>query len=191
MPGLGESYGMIALPEIGDEVLVGFEFGDVRRAYVLGGLANGNTEIDLGGDPVKQGIPGGQVVKRGIVSRLGNKVLIDDDGDGSLPPSTSGVTIGNGDDSITIHVDDVNKKIIISCDASTPPASIEIRQSGAGGSITIEQAGTGGSIEVTSAGNVTIEAAAPGNLTLKGGTGGKIDGGTGMVELSGSMVKLN
>jgi len=191
MPGLGESYGMIALPEIGDEVLVGFEFGDVRRAYVLGGLANGNTEIDLGGDPVKQGIPGGQVVKRGIVSRLGNKVLIDDDGDGSLPPSTSGVTIGNGDDSITIHVDDVNKKIIISCDASTPPASIEIRQSGAGGSITIEQAGTGGSIEVTSAGNVTIEAAAPGNLTLKGGTGVKIDGGTGMVELSGSMVKLN
>ncbi len=42
-----------------------------------------------------------------------------------------------------------------------------------------------------SAGNVTVEAAAPGNLTLKGGTGVKIDGGTGMVELSGSMVKLN
>ncbi len=191
MPGLGESYGMIALPEIGDEVLVGFEFGDVRRAYVLGGLANGNTTLDLGGDAVKQGIPGGQVVKRGIVSRLGNKVLIDDDGDGQLPPSASGITIGNLDDSISVQLDDVNKKIIITCDASTPPASIEIRQNGAGGSITIEQAGTGGSIDVTSAGNVTIEAAAPGNLTLKGGTGVKIDGGAGMVELSGSMVKLN
>ena len=191
MPGLGAAYGMIAIPEIGDEVLVGFEFGDVRRAYVLGGLANGNTELDLGGDVVKQGIPGGQVVKRGIVSRLGNKVLIDDDGDGTLPPSASGITLGTGDDKITIQIDDVNKKLIISCDASTPPATIEITQNGAGGSITIEQAGTGGSIDVKSAGNVTVEAAAPGNLTLKGGTGVKIDGGTGMVELSGSMVKLN
>ncbi len=192
MPGLGASYGMVAVPEIGDEVLVGFEFGDIRRAYVLGGLVNGDNEIDVGGDIVKQGIPGGQVVKRGVVSRLGHKVLIDDDGDGQLPPTTSGITIGNVDDTISIHLDDAGKKLIIVCDATTPsPAAIEIRQNGAGGSILIEQAGTGGSIDVTSAGNVTVEAAAPGNLTLKGGTGVKIDGGSGMVELSGSMVKLN
>ena len=59
-----------------------------------------------------------------------------------------------------------------------------------------------------SAGDVTIEASAPGKLTLKGGMGVSIDGGTanveikgtagvkldggaGLVELSGSMVKLN
>ncbi len=192
MPGVGETYGMIAVPEINDEVLVGFEFGDVRRAYVLGGLVNGNTDIDVGGDVVKQGIPGGQVVKRGIVSRLGHKILIDDDGDGTLPPSTSGITIGNADDTISIHFDDVAKKLVITCDAMTPsPASIEIKQNGAGGSITIEQAGTGGTIDVKAAGNITVEAAAPGNLTLKGGTGVTIDGGAGMVELKGSMVKLN
>jgi len=191
MPGLGESYGLIAIPEVGDEVLVGFEFGDVRRAYVLGGLANGNTELELGGDPVKQGVPGGQVVKRGLVSRLGNKVLIDDDGDGMAPPLASGITIGTGDDKIVVQLDDVSKKLTILCDSSGPPAAIEIKQNGAGGSVLIEQAGAGGTLDIRSGGNVTVEAAAPGSLTLKGGAGVKIDAGAGMVELSGSMVKLN
>lgn len=191
MPGLGASYGYVSLPEVNDEVLVGFEFGDPRRAYVLGGLANGDTELELGGDPVKQGMLGGLVVKRGLVSRLGHKVLVDDDGDGNLPPSKSGITIGNKDDSITIQIDDVNKTITILCDSSGPPAAIEIKQNGAGGSILIEQAGTGGSLTLKSAGDVSVEAAAPGSLTLKGGTGVKIDAGAGMVELSGSQIKLN
>jgi hypothetical protein len=191
MPGLGETYGLVALPEVGDEVLVGFEFGDVRRAYVLGGLGNGNTALELGGDPVKSGIPGGHVVKRGWVSRLGHKILIDDDGDGLTPPTKSSITIGNGDDTISVLFDDVNKKLSIICDSSAPPASIEIKQNGPGGSIAIEQAGTGGSITMKSAGDVTVEAATPGALTLKGGTGVKIDGGAGMVELSGIQVKLN
>lgn len=191
MPGLGETYGLVALPEVGDEVLVGFEFGDVRRAYVLGGLGNGNTALELGGDAVKSGIPGGHVVKRGWISRLGHKILIDDDGDGLAPPSKSSITIGNEDDSISIVFDDVNKKLTITCDASTPPAAIEIKQNGAGGSITIEQSGTGGTLTLKSAGDATIEAAAPGKLTLKGGTGVKLDAGAGMVELSGTQVKLN
>lgn len=191
MPGLGATYGFVALPEVGDEVLVGFEFGDARRAYVLGGLGNGETELELGGDPVKQGIPGGIVVKRGMVSRLGHKVLIDDDGDGTVPPTTSGITIGNTDDTITIQMDDVNKKLTIICDSSGPPAAIEIKQNGAGGSVTIEQAGTGGTLDIKGAGNVSVEAAAPGNLSLKGGTGVTIDAGAGLVELKGSMVKLN
>ncbi len=191
MPGLGAGYGTIALPEVNDEVLVGFEFGDPRRAYVLGGLVNGNTELELGGDPVKQGALGGLVVKRGMVSRLGHKLLVDDDGDGMAPPSKSGITVGNADDTITIQIDDVNKKITIMCDSSAPPAAIEIKQNGAGGSITIEQSGSGGTLSLKSAGNVSVEAAAPGNLTLKGGTGVKIDAGAGMVELSGTQIKLN
>jgi len=193
MPGLGATYGSLALPEVGDEVLVGFEFGDVRRAYVLGGLGNGNTALELGGDAVKQGIPGGMVVKRGIVSRLGHKVLIDDDGDAqnpAPPPTKSGITIGTKDDKIMFKYDDVDKKLTILCDASTPPAAIEIKQNGAGGSITIEQAGAGGTLTLKSAGDVSVEAATPGKLELKGGAGVKIDAGIGTVELSGSQIKL-
>jgi phage protein D len=191
MPGLGANYGSVCVPEVGDEVLVGFEFGDVRRAYVLGGLANGETQLELGGDAVKSGLTGGTVVKRGMISRLGHKILIDDDGDGALPPSKSGVTIGTADDKIMFQYDEVAKKLTILCDSTTPPAAIEIKQNGSGGSISIEQAGAGGSLRLKSAGSVTVEAAAPGSLTLKGGTGVKIDGGTGAVELSGLSVKLN
>ena len=169
MPGLGETYGLVALPEVGDEVLVGFEFGDVRRAYVLGGLGNGNTALELGGDAVKSGIPGGHVVKRGWVSRLGHKILIDDDGDGTVPPSKSGITIGTKDDKISDPLRRRQQEAHDPCDSSAPPAAIEIKQNGAGGSITIEQAGTGGSLTLKSAGNVTVEAAAPGNLTLRVG----------------------
>lgn len=37
-PGAGEQTGLMFMPQIGDEVLVGFEHGDLRRPFVLGGV---------------------------------------------------------------------------------------------------------------------------------------------------------
>jgi uncharacterized protein involved in type VI secretion and phage assembly len=42
-PGAGSSRGALMIPLVGDEVLVGFEHGDVRRPYVLGALWNGQA----------------------------------------------------------------------------------------------------------------------------------------------------
>jgi phage protein D len=42
-PGAGSSRGALMLPAVGDEVVVGFEHGDVRRPYVLGALWNGQA----------------------------------------------------------------------------------------------------------------------------------------------------
>ena len=42
--GAGARTGALFLPSVGDEVLVGFEFGDSRRPYVLGGLINSKSD---------------------------------------------------------------------------------------------------------------------------------------------------
>lgn len=43
----GQRGGAIFMPEIGDEVLVTFEFGDVRRPYVLGAMMNNHTQWSI------------------------------------------------------------------------------------------------------------------------------------------------
>jgi uncharacterized protein involved in type VI secretion and phage assembly len=47
----GNARGVMMLPIVGEEVLVGFEHGDTRRPYVLGSLFNGT---DLPGDDLTQ-----------------------------------------------------------------------------------------------------------------------------------------
>jgi phage protein D len=182
--GAGTKWGTCFIPEVGDEVLVGFEFGDVRRPYVVGGLFNGNTDHSVLSGAVKAQGMSAQVVKHGIVSRLGNQIVFADDEPvpDSPPPAVteSSITISDKDGKMVILLDKKNGEIQILCDSMTPP-----------GKITIEQKGTGGEISIKAAGNVSIEAAAPGQLSLKGGMGVSIDGGSGMVELKGSMVKLN
>ena len=37
-PGAGSSAGLMFMPQIDDEVLVGFEHGNLRRPFVLGGV---------------------------------------------------------------------------------------------------------------------------------------------------------
>ena len=115
------------------------------------------------------------------------------------PPTKGTITLGDADNKMELFIDVVNGELKIVCDGGTLNPI---------GKISIEQKSQGGEITVKSAGNVTIEAAAPGKLTLKGGTGVvldggtakveikgtagvKVDGGAGLVELSGSMVKLN
>ncbi|HUQ57196.1 phage baseplate assembly protein V [Lentzea sp.] len=54
----GQRTGASFLPEVGDEVLVAFEFGDVRRPYVLGGMINNLTTWNVASSgPVMAGGP--------------------------------------------------------------------------------------------------------------------------------------
>jgi uncharacterized protein involved in type VI secretion and phage assembly len=48
-PGAGPQKGLVWLPDIDDEVLVAFEFGDVRRPYVVGSLWNGKDKPPFDG----------------------------------------------------------------------------------------------------------------------------------------------
>jgi hypothetical protein len=199
---MGKEWGNLFLPEVGDEVLVGFEFGDARRPYVIGGLLNGKSKHPLLSAAIKPAGLSGQVVKRGIVSRTGNQLTFEDEIPSPLtpnPPIKGTIVLGDADHKLEIFLDVVNGELKIVCNGGKMNPV---------GKISIEQKSQGGEITVKSAGNVTVEAAAPGKLTLKGGTGilldggtanveikgtagVKVDGGAGLVELSGSMVKLN
>jgi uncharacterized protein involved in type VI secretion and phage assembly len=81
-PGAGADRGVEFIPEINDEVLVGFEQGDVHHPYVLGGLWNGQDA-----PPAKSSdaVSGGKVQKRVIKSRAGHVITVDDtDGAGGI-----------------------------------------------------------------------------------------------------------
>jgi phage protein D len=99
MPGAGPSRGLVWLPEVGDEVLVAFEHGDVRRPIVLGGLWNGTDTAP------PFGVPNGQPNARAFVSLKGHKIVFHDDNDGSIE-----LTSGKG---LSIVLDDVNNKITV------------------------------------------------------------------------------
>jgi phage protein D len=71
--GLGASNdrGFYCLPEIDDEVLVGFEHGDIHRPYIVGGVWNGKDKtVETVNDTIKNG----KVRLRTIKTRTGHTV---------------------------------------------------------------------------------------------------------------------
>ncbi len=78
-PGGGAQRGIEFLPEVNDEVLVGFEMGDIHYPYILGGLWNGKDALP------KKVTSGGKVQQRIIRSRSGHMITLDDsDGGGGV-----------------------------------------------------------------------------------------------------------
>jgi phage protein D len=103
--GAGPNSGAVFMPEVNDEVLVAFEFGDVRRPIVVGGLYNGMDKPRLGKDLFDNG----KVKRRGVVSRKGHRfILFDDDG-------KSGIALLTSDSSIKISLNETKKEIHVVC----------------------------------------------------------------------------
>lgn len=73
----GEIRGNLVIPEINDQVMLGFRYGDPNRAFVLGSLYNGGN------------ITAGKQNRNSLVSRMGSKMIMDDN-DGSLQLTDKG-----------------------------------------------------------------------------------------------------
>ena len=69
--GAGPNRGFDCLPEINDEVLVGFEHGDIHRPYIIGGVWNGKEKTH---DKVADSVVSGKVRLRTFTTRLGHKL---------------------------------------------------------------------------------------------------------------------
>lgn len=105
-PGAARAAGLVFLPDVNDEVLVGFEHGDVRRPYVLGALWNGLDKPSLGDDLFDNG----HNRRQGIVSRR-NQRLVFFDGDGQ-----EGVSLITGDDKLRIALKQTGSQIHVYAD---------------------------------------------------------------------------
>ena len=72
-PGGGKARGLTFMPEVNDEVIMGFENGDPRRPIILGGLFNGKDA-----QPAFKKSSGGTIDTRMMTSRLGHTIEFGD-----------------------------------------------------------------------------------------------------------------
>jgi uncharacterized protein involved in type VI secretion and phage assembly len=85
--GGGPERGFQFIPEVNDEVLVGFEMADFQHPYIIGGLWNGKDSPPKKNSDV---ISSGRVMQRIVRSRTGHSIVFDDsDGNSSVTISDS------------------------------------------------------------------------------------------------------
>ncbi|MGK7908607.1 MAG: VgrG-related protein [Synechococcus sp.] len=177
--GAGKQRGFDCLPEVDDEVLVGFEHGDIHRPFVIGGLWNGkDAPPELPTDSVADG----KVRLRTLKTRTGHQLQFVEEDKGSSKKGTYLDTAGghhlylNDSEQVvevktkgghTVELNDKNKKIEI----KTGQGSNSVVLNGSSNAIDI-QAGTSITLKVggnkISIQNSGIQISATGPVTVKG-----------------------
>lgn len=158
----GGGGGGVFVPEINDEVLVGFEQGLLDRPYVIGGLYNGkdHPSRDHQGDLIDPTT--GRVNRRSFASRSGDRIELLDS---RVRPK--GIRLATAKDKLVVYLDRAKSKIVLNSDGSI---EIDARDD----------------VEIRGR-NITIDASR--NLTLKG-TDVDVTGALG-VDVRAPVVRLN
>ncbi|MFD4113975.1 VgrG-related protein [Streptomyces niveus] len=179
----GTGGGEAFIPEVGDEVLVGFEHGHLDRPYVLAGLYNGKDRPGGGGGEGGAadggtGGPGagaggdlvdptsGAVNRRAFASKSGNQLELLEAANGP-----QGVRLRTGDGKLTIALDRTETAIVVNSDGSVTIEAKERVAIKAADGVALD-AGRG-ALELTGD-----------SVTLTSRSGVAVDGGNGKVELS-------
>ena len=161
-PMTGNDRGMVFYPEVGDEVLVAFEQGDINHPYILGGLWNGKDKPPETNDDGKNNI-------RLIKSRSGHEIIFNDDN----------TTMK---EKIEIHTKKGHKILL---DDSAGGEKIEVVDKSGNNKITIDSMQNSINIESTMQLKIKsqmIEIESGGMLTIKA---------SGVLTLQGSLIKIN
>jgi uncharacterized protein involved in type VI secretion and phage assembly len=159
--GAGTQRGLVSIPEVNDEVLVAFDHGDLRQPYVVGGLYNHQDKPLAAAAMVDAN--SGKVSSRGIVSRLGHRLVLNDD-----EAKSTGILISTAKQPLEILMDEKTKTIKIT---GTGDVVVEAK----------------GNISMNAQRNFEVEAQ---QITLKSKSGVTVDGGGGKVEAKGTNVKI-
>ncbi|WP_035791599.1 VgrG-related protein [Kitasatospora mediocidica] len=184
--GAGKRGGALMLPEVGDEVLVGYEMGDARRPFVLGGLLNGQSKYNadgLGGPMTEVKGSTARRARQGFVSTSGNRLVFTDN-----VPETGGnatesvVQLGTKGSELALTLDQTAKSVTLQCQPG---------ENGPSGRITIA-CSDNGTITIEAAKNaaVNVKAGDDGTVNIEGGRAVNVKGGTGTVTVAGAEVQI-
>lgn len=199
LPYTGNGYGMYFLPEIGTEVVIAFNTGNLECPIVIGSLWNGVNML-----PEETANEKNTIKK--IKTKAGHEIIFnEEEGKEQLEVHTAGgLVFLMEDEKKKISITDAEKKNGILLDGENGQISIEAEKKitlKAGGKEMVVLDGQGKNAQMQSD-TVSVEASQ--SLTLKG-QNTKIEGNmlhikaqgslkaesSGMAELKGSMVKIN
>lgn len=198
--GGGKGGGMV-IPEVDDEVLVGFEQGRLECPYVIGGLYNGKDGPGAGA-VADVDSSSGAVSRRSFADREGNRVELIKAGSGD-----TGVRVTTGDGKFSMYFDGKNQTIQLASAGKVEIAGDSDISLVAKGNASIEAAGNltlkaTGNIKAEATGN--FDAKATGNMTaegmattVKGQTAVSVQGamaelkGSAATTITGGIVKIN
>ncbi|MBU8920742.1 MAG: hypothetical protein KOO63_02670, partial [Bacteroidales bacterium] len=170
VPHAGADRGWYILPELEDEVLIGYEHGNTNYPVVLGCMYNKENA------PMQEAISSENDIKM-FMTRSGNKIVFKDkDGEEAITISQK-----DGDNQIVLDMSGPSISITSKGDITLKGANLNVDMDEgitlkAGGDVTIE----GANIEVKASANIKSEASA--NHDIKG---------TAQVNVQGGMINLN
>lgn len=182
MPSQGKKWGMYFQPEIGDQVLLAFEQGNIEKPYVIGCVSKENNSfLNKAFDKENQ--------YKKIVTKNGNSIIFEDnssDEDGAKDK----ITVQTAQKGHSILLDNENKKIVIKDEENKN--FIEMKTGNGNIKIQAEsklEIKVGDNIKLTmngSSGGVTLECS---KLTVKTSGSTAIDA-KGSLNATGATMKL-
>lgn len=201
IPGGGANRGIYFMPEINDEVLVAFEFGDFDHPYVVGGLYNGQ---DAPAAALSDVVASGKVKTRVIKTRTGHTVTFVDEDSGE-----EYIDIKDSKGNTELKFDTANKKITMTCQGEielnaqgnitmTSQQDISIKTDS--GNVTIQgmtfsAKGTSSAEMKSDSGSASVEGL---TFSVKGQTTGDVEASAmlsvksdAMVQVQGGIVQIN
>ena len=155
-PGGGKQRGAVFLPEVGDEVLVGFAGGDLDTPYVIGGLFNGkDSPPDLSVPVVDSS--SGEIGVRALVSRTGHRLELVDS------PRGDGVLLSTGDGKLQLKLDKKSSTVELTGSGPVKISGMGVTVDAGAGVLELK----GQQVKVT--GQAQTELTASGAVTVRGG----------------------
>jgi len=166
----GKDRGAYCIPEIDDEVLVGFEFGNPDKPIIVGSLYN----VD---DAPHSKTGSDENLIKAFITKSGNEVIFNDE---------------SGNEEIKISMKDGKNQIVLGLSGPSITITSEGDIGIKGANITIESSDkmtlkAGSDIEIKAQSNLKAEAGA----NLKSKAGASYDAEGAMVNVKGNPIKLN